>query len=92
MIGGMIVFSMRVDHRTSLQLLQQHYKHEVFELVDQNRQHLRQWLLWVDKRQSPEDFDPILPLWIYRYAENNGFEHTPLKVIMQTEAGKQSTV
>lgn len=72
--GGMIVFSVRVNERTSIDLLQQHNKGELFALIDSNREHLRKWLLWVDKRKSPEDFEPIIPLWISNYANNNGFD------------------
>lgn len=68
------MFSVRVDDQTTIDLLQQHHKEELFALIDANRDHLRRWLLWVDKRQSPEDFEPIIPLWIRNYADNNGFD------------------
>lgn len=68
------MFSLRVNERTSIDLLQQHNKEELYALIDSNREYLRKWLLWVDKRQSAEDFEPIIPLWIRNYAENNGFD------------------
>lgn len=68
------MFSLRVNDRTTIDLLQQHHKEELFALIDKNRDHLRKWLLWVDKRQSPEDLNPIIPLWIRNYADNNGFD------------------
>lgn len=69
------MFSMRVDDRTFIELLQQHHKDELFSLIDMNRAHyLRKWLLWVDKRQSPQDFEAIIPVWIRNYADNNGFD------------------
>jgi ribosomal-protein-serine acetyltransferase len=70
----MEVFSLRVDDRTSIELLQQHRKEELYSLIDTNRDYLRQWLPWVDKRQSPEDFESIIPMWIKKYADNNGFD------------------
>ncbi|RSD25484.1 GNAT family N-acetyltransferase [Mesobacillus subterraneus] len=68
------MFSFKVDEEIAIELFQQHHKQELFQLIDQNRDHLREWLLWVDKRQSPEDFEPIIPIWIKNYADNNGFD------------------
>ncbi|WP_421385216.1 GNAT family N-acetyltransferase [Bacillus salacetis] len=68
------MFSFKVDEEISIELLQQHQKEELFELVDENRDHLRKWLLWVDKRKSSEDFVPIIPMWIHNYADHNGFD------------------
>ncbi|KGR82102.1 GNAT family N-acetyltransferase [Lysinibacillus odysseyi] len=68
------MFSFKVDEEIEMELLQQHHKEELFELIDRNRQYLRQWLLWVDKRTSAEDFEPIIPIWLNNYADNNGFD------------------
>ncbi|MFS0862768.1 GNAT family N-acetyltransferase [Fredinandcohnia sp. 179-A 10B2 NHS] len=68
------MFSFKVNDKISIELLQQHHKEELFELIDSNREHLRKWLLWVDKRKSPDDFTPIIPIWLNYYADNNGFD------------------
>lgn len=68
------MFSYQVDKEIELVLLQQHHKDELFELIDRNRKYLRQWLLWVDKRTCAEDFEPIIPMWLNNYANNNGFD------------------
>lgn len=68
------MFSYKVDEEIEMELLQQHHKEELFELIDRNRKYLRQWLLWVDKRTSAEDFEPIIPIWLSNYADNNGFD------------------
>ncbi|MCR8850335.1 GNAT family N-acetyltransferase [Rossellomorea sp. SC111] len=68
------MFSFTVDKEISIDLFQQHHKEELYELIDSNRDHLRKWLLWVDKRRSPEDLEPIIPIWIRNYADNNGFD------------------
>lgn len=68
------MFSFKVDDELSLELIQQHQKEELFRLIDRNREHLRKWLLWVDKRKSAEDLEPIIPFWIRNYADNNGFD------------------
>ena len=38
------MFSYKVNEQIEIELLQQHHKNELFELVDRNRSHLRQWL------------------------------------------------
>jgi len=43
--GEKIMFSFRVNDSISLELLQQYQFEEIFELIDHNREHLRQWLL-----------------------------------------------
>lgn len=68
------MFSFQVDEEIAIQLLQQHHKGELYELIDTNREHLRKWLLWVDKRKSADDFETIIPIWIQNYADNNGFD------------------
>lgn len=68
------MFSFRVDDELKIELIQQQHKEELFRLVDTNREHLRKWLLWVDKRQTAENFDTIIPLWISKYANNDGFD------------------
>ncbi|MFE4351995.1 hypothetical protein ACFVSS_25415 [Peribacillus butanolivorans] len=67
------MFSFKVDNQIGIELLQQQHKEELFKLVDNNREHLRKWLLWVDKRKSAQDFEPIISIWINNYANNNGF-------------------
>ncbi|MFB6804627.1 hypothetical protein [Peribacillus butanolivorans] len=42
------MFSFKVDNQIGIELLQQQHKEELFKLVDNNREHLRKWLLWVD--------------------------------------------
>ncbi len=42
------MFSYRVDGEVSLKLLTQSDAEDVFELINRNRRHLREWLGWVD--------------------------------------------
>ncbi|MCA1322197.1 GNAT family N-acetyltransferase [Bacillus tianshenii] len=68
------MFSFKVDNEISIELLQLQHKEELFTLIDANREHLRKWLLWVDKRQSQVDLEPVIPIWLHNYADNNGFD------------------
>lgn len=36
---------------------------DVFEAVDQNRRHLREWLPWVDASQSSEGYVDVIKAW-----------------------------
>jgi ribosomal-protein-serine acetyltransferase len=68
------MFSFKVNESISLELLQQHNSEEIFELIDHNREHLRQWLLWVDKRKTSEDMVPVIKYWLENLANNQGFD------------------
>ncbi|PLT30764.1 GNAT family N-acetyltransferase [Peribacillus deserti] len=68
------MFSFKVNEEISIELLQQQHKEELFLLIDKNREHLRKWLSWVDKRKSAADLEPIFPIWLKNYADNNGFD------------------
>lgn len=68
------MFSFKVDESISLELLQQHQAEEIFMLIDHNRNHLRKWLLWVDKRKSAEDMVPVIKYWLENLANNQGFD------------------
>ncbi|WP_243290468.1 GNAT family protein [Bacillus sp. FJAT-47783] len=67
------MFILPVDENISIQLLQLQHADELFHLVDDNRNHLRKWLPWVDSMQSPVDYHTIIPLWLEQLAKNNGF-------------------
>ena len=43
--GEYEMFPYRVDEEISIELLQQHHKEELYNLLDSNREHLRKWLL-----------------------------------------------
>lgn len=68
------MFILPVNHTTYIQLLQLHHANELFQLVNQNRKHLRQWLPWVDNMRSPQDYETIIPMWLDQFANNNGFQ------------------
>ncbi|MDL4839468.1 GNAT family N-acetyltransferase [Aquibacillus rhizosphaerae] len=68
------MFSYKVNDQIVIEILQQHHKEELYRLINSNREHLRKWLLWVDKRKSAEDFESIIPIWITNYANNDGFD------------------
>ncbi|NUU79769.1 GNAT family N-acetyltransferase [Paenibacillus xylanilyticus] len=64
----------QVNESILIKLIRLQERDELYTLIDENRAHLREWLLWVDKRQSPIDLDPILAMWIQNYEDRNGFD------------------
>ncbi len=46
----------RIDDKLSLEPIGQHHAQAMFELVDRDRQHLREWLPWVDSMQTIEHY------------------------------------
>lgn len=68
------MFSIKVDHEIELKLLQIHESVELFQLVDNNRVHLRKWLPWVDNITSPYQYNNLISSWVKQYYNNNGFQ------------------
>lgn len=62
----------KVDHEINLQLFQQQDCSELFQLVESNRNHLREWLPWVDSITSSHQYFPIIYAWLKQYADHNG--------------------
>lgn len=48
------VFRLKVDDEIEIRMLEEIDAETIFALVDRNREHLRQWLIWVDRSNSPE--------------------------------------
>ena len=67
------MFTLKVDQEIELQLFQLHHAEELFYLVDNNRNHLRKWLPWVDNMTSPAQYHSIIPIWLKQFADNQGF-------------------
>lgn len=46
----------------------------MFALVDESRDHLREWLPWVDNMKQEKDYDPVIEMWLKQFASNDGFQ------------------
>ncbi|WP_462408881.1 GNAT family N-acetyltransferase [Neobacillus sp. Marseille-QA0830] len=66
------MFTLKVDHEIELQLLQSHHALQLFKLVEENREHLQEWLPWVGSMTTPVQFEAIIPVWLNQFAENSG--------------------
>lgn len=60
--------TLRVDDTITLHLLDYKHAETLNQVVSANRQHLRQWLPWVDQMRSVEDFKKYIASCKERYA------------------------
>ncbi|WP_071396055.1 GNAT family N-acetyltransferase [Bacillus tuaregi] len=67
------MLTLKVDQEIELRLLQLQDSNPLYKLVDNNREHLRQWLPWVDNIYSSLQYHTIIPTWLKQYADHNGF-------------------
>ncbi|MCU0494231.1 MAG: GNAT family N-acetyltransferase [Chloroflexaceae bacterium] len=68
------MFSYNLGDGAELRPLEERYADELFALTDRNRDHLRQWLGWVDIKPNPAATSGFLRGAMLQWAENNGFQ------------------
>lgn len=68
------MFTLNIDKDTQLHLLQIQDSVSLFQLVQENREHFRQWLPWIDNIISPIQYHGIISGWLKQYYDNNGFQ------------------
>lgn len=66
------MFLYRVDHELSLKLLTQADAEDVFDLIDENRAHLRQWLGWIDASTEVSATAAFLQYNLERFTRREG--------------------
>lgn len=71
-----LLFKYRVDEELELKLIKSQDSKELFNLIDTNREHLRQWLPWVDSTIKEEDTKGFITDSMKQYAEDRGFNAT----------------
>lgn len=67
------MFAYRIDDELELKLLEGRHAESGFALVDRNREHLREWMPWVDGTSSVDDVKAFIKRSLTQFAENNGF-------------------
>jgi ribosomal-protein-serine acetyltransferase len=68
------MFQQLSDSKTKLQLLEPDDTAAVFALIEQNRDHLRQWLPWVDSNTQIGHSEAFIAAGQERWAAGRGFE------------------
>lgn len=64
------MFLYKVDEAISLRLIDLEDAEQIFERVDQSRNHLRRWMAWVDGTTSAEDIRTFLKGTMEGYAQH----------------------
>lgn len=64
------MFVHKIDENLSLKLIEWNDAERIFELTDQSRSYLREWLPWVDGTTKVEDSQEFIKICLKGYAEN----------------------
>jgi ribosomal-protein-serine acetyltransferase len=67
------MFRAQIRDQVYLQLLEERHAAEVFALVDQEREYLREWLPWVDATETLDDTLSFIKSSLEQFASNHGF-------------------
>jgi ribosomal-protein-serine acetyltransferase len=68
------MFPLRINDDIALELLEERHTNELFAVTDANRDHLRQWLPWLDGTRTPEDTRLFIRVTRKQLLDNNGFQ------------------
>ena len=63
-----------LDEELELCLLNEDDTQALFDLTDENRDYLRQWLIWVDNIETLSDVHRYIRSSLGQFVENNGFQ------------------
>jgi ribosomal-protein-serine acetyltransferase len=72
--GENTMFIYTVDHEIELRIFEERHADELYELTDDNRVHLRQWLTWADEMHSIIDTRSFIRDGLRQFADNDGFQ------------------
>jgi ribosomal-protein-serine acetyltransferase len=72
--GRNLIARFEIDNETELRLLKEQHTEELFSLMNQNREYLREWLPWLDANKSPEDTKEFIRDSLEQFTNNNGFQ------------------
>lgn len=67
------MFSYKIEPNLELRLLEDRHSEAFFNLIDQNRAYLLEWVYWVDRVRSAEDARGFIKNWLQQFARNDGF-------------------
>lgn len=66
------MLKLKVDHEIELRLFKSKDSQKLFQLVEENRDHLREWLPWVEHIITTIDSQSLITLWKRQFSENTG--------------------
>ena len=63
-------FRLKVDDESELELLNQSHADELFELIEENREYLKQWLPWLDNNRYLQNTIDFISITQMQYERN----------------------
>ncbi len=63
-----------IDQETELSLLEEEHSETLFALTDENREYLREWLVWVDNIESVSDTRRYIRSAVQQCNDDKGFQ------------------
>ena len=63
-----------ISDTLDIRLIDKHHADALFTLLDKNREHLREWLPWVDASQIVDDTIEFVESSLEQYGKNDGFQ------------------
>lgn len=70
----MHMFYYQIDEELSLKLITSKDAEEIYEMINQSRAHLRQWLGWVDSTKEPAMTRQFIEINLQRFAKNEALD------------------
>lgn len=69
------MFIFPINQELHLQLLMPKNAENLISVLSENQAHLKKWLIWAVDLPSISDYQTkIIPSWLQKFADNNGFE------------------
>jgi ribosomal-protein-serine acetyltransferase len=68
------MFPYRLDSGLALELLAPRHAQELYDAVEENREHLRPWMPWVESTKSVDDTKAFISTTVSQLASNSGFQ------------------
>lgn len=68
------MFTYKIDEDTELRLLEHRHAEQLFQLTDQSRESLREWLPWIDFTKTVADSKNFIGGTLLQFSRNDGFQ------------------
>ncbi|MFF5995765.1 GNAT family protein [Lysinibacillus sp. KU-BSD001] len=68
------MFTYRVDDEVALKLVTQRDAEEVFDLIEENREHLREWLGWLDFSTDMSVTRKVIDMNLQKFIQNEALD------------------
>ncbi len=71
-------FRLKIDENSELELLNETHAEELFDLIEDNREYLKQWLPWLDNNRYLQNTIDFIRITLMQYERNETVQFTLL--------------